>query len=266
MPGGDKDACEHIASRYSQDILPGSWRFDLVDYGTVRDTLWLEYKAQADIDVPSRFIGPPPREEQLLMPEFLAWPRRYDPSDSDPAYLKTNTFSSYTSYMMWRIDLMWAGVTDCRMSLVDQTSGLATIHGFTYAYIAPGEQDTVFIVPQDSVRMAYVTMCNLPVSTPDAEAASGRPKMSLIGPECQPRSRVSFKLWIREAGELRIGIYDVTGRCWRSIDLGRVAEGSRPFSWDGFGEHGELIPNGVYWVRATLSGATQTKRLLLLDR
>lgn len=58
---------------------------------------------------------------------------------------------------------------------------------------------------------------------------------------------------------LNIGIYDLSGRLVRTVELGRQPEGMAEFSWDGLTEEGEWAPAGSYAIRAEgVEGGTNT--------
>jgi hypothetical protein len=267
-PGEDSDFCEWSAGKHG-DIDPGSWRFTIVDSSVVHglvDTMWVEYKAEAQVWIPSRFIGPP-REDPLIMPQYVAWVRRNARLATNPQYRKTNTLSSYSPDMAKRIAMMHDGMTDCRLSVIDQADGSATISGYTYAYRRSGAGgELVHLVPEDSIRMAYVVMCNVPVAVEESNRQEEVPALTLTGRECQARPRISFNLGVGEPGRVGVKIVDVAGRVIRAFDLGHLDAGMHEVFWDARESSGARVPTGVYWVRAAMDGTTCVKRLLLLDR
>jgi len=263
-PGADADFCERIAGK-SGDIVPGSWHFAIVDSEAVQGTMWVEFRAEAQVALPSRFTGPP-REDPLIMPEYVAWVRRNARSGSNPQYLKTNTFSSYSRDMATRVAMMQGGMTDCRLSIIDQADGTATISGYTYAYRSSPGGALVQLVPEDSVRMAYVVMCNTPVGVEEPVSAEAGGAMTLTGRECQGRTNVRCSLFVSDPGSVRVEVVDVTGRIVHAFDLGPVTAGSYEVRWDGREDGRARVSAGVYWVRAVKDGATCAKRLLLVGR
>jgi flagellar basal-body rod modification protein FlgD len=64
---------------------------------------------------------------------------------------------------------------------------------------------------------------------------------------------------------LNIGIYDLSGRVVRTIDLGRQPEGMAEFSWDGLTAEGEWAPAGSYVIRAEgVDGGVNTAHDVLI--
>jgi hypothetical protein len=62
-----------------------------------------------------------------------------------------------------------------------------------------------------------------------------------------------------QEGVVELSIYDVTGRCVRSIASGRQAGGEHSITWDARDARGARVAPGVYYVRlkADRSAATQ---------
>ncbi|GJQ63849.1 MAG: pectate lyase [Melioribacteraceae bacterium] len=65
-------------------------------------------------------------------------------------------------------------------------------------------------------------------------------------------------------GELVFEIYSVAGE---RIDSGKItfdAAGVQEYYWNGYGERGNALPSGIYFVLAKFGGKTQTHKMILL--
>jgi hypothetical protein len=69
---------------------------------------------------------------------------------------------------------------------------------------------------------------------------------------------------MKEAGELQVGIYDVSGRRKRIVTDGGREAGSYEFVWDGKDASGSEMASGVYFVRMRTSGMSRTIKLMLV--
>jgi hypothetical protein len=255
----DSAFCEHVVGRYG-DIEPGSWQFTLVDSGTAPNgKRCREYKAQAQVRIPSIYDCGPMlgREDLANLPGRMAWVRRTEPH--------TNTYGSYGDYFWTRVEMKKYGITDCRLSLIDQETGLATISGYSYACCDSGDTTFHFEPPEDSVRMAYVDMCRCcPIAVEESASPDVEPPLQLAGHQNPTRPPVSLSLILHQPGAVQIVILDVGGRRVRTMDLGRLENGVHEVTWDGTSSRGEPAPAGVYWIQARVDGNTLTKRLVSL--
>ena len=79
------------------------------------------------------------------------------------------------------------------------------------------------------------------------------------------RSATAISFSIPSADEVRLGIYDVTGRLVRRlIDERRLAAGAHERTWDGLDERGRPAAPGVYYYRLETSADSGTRKMLLL--
>ena len=72
---------------------------------------------------------------------------------------------------------------------------------------------------------------------------------------------IEFGLPSAEGGDLEV--YDLSGRIVRSLTPGDMQAGANTVSWNGTGENGEALPNGVYCVKLSSSQGTVTRMVLL---
>jgi hypothetical protein len=66
------------------------------------------------------------------------------------------------------------------------------------------------------------------------------------------------------AGHARLRIYDLTGRCIRTLRQGRFAEGPGSALWDGRDDGGRRVAGGVYFYRLETENGFHTRKLLLV--
>ncbi len=78
------------------------------------------------------------------------------------------------------------------------------------------------------------------------------------------RVLASLELILADPGPARVEVFDLAGRCVRSLANGDHAAGPTPIGWDLADGSGRRVAAGVYLVRATAAGATVTRRLVVL--
>jgi serine protease len=70
-------------------------------------------------------------------------------------------------------------------------------------------------------------------------------------------------LTLPQAGEARVGVYDVGGRLVRTLHAGPLEAGTTELVWDGRDANGERTANGVYFVRMTAGGRVLTRTIVV---
>ncbi len=65
-------------------------------------------------------------------------------------------------------------------------------------------------------------------------------------------------------GEVRIGVWDVTGRRVRSLYTGDPGEAGGATAWDGRDDRGSAVPPGIYYLRVEGPGGAASTRVALL--
>ena len=76
--------------------------------------------------------------------------------------------------------------------------------------------------------------------------------------------RVDIEIHVPAAGEGQLAIYGATGRRVRDLLRGHLETGQRIVRWDGRSDAGQLVPNGVYWVRLSWMGRSTAEKLVVL--
>ncbi len=90
--------------------------------------------------------------------------------------------------------------------------------------------------------------------TVDAGPWGGAPLsgLALAAPVPNPSAlldRVTIRYSLAREGQARVAIHDVAGRRVWSHDAGRLGAGEHTVVWDGRGEHGDVAPVGIYFVK-----------------
>ena len=82
-----------------------------------------------------------------------------------------------------------------------------------------------------------------------------------------PETWIPFQL--SQDAEVRLTIYDVTGKTVRKMELGHLTAGSysqteRAIYWDGKTERGEDVSSGTYFYQIQAGGYTETRKMVIL--
>jgi hypothetical protein len=68
----------------------------------------------------------------------------------------------------------------------------------------------------------------------------------------------------RGAADVRLSIYDVSGRLVRTLVSERESVGEKTVRWDGRDDTGSAVSTGIYFYRITIGGFTATRKMALL--
>jgi hypothetical protein len=74
---------------------------------------------------------------------------------------------------------------------------------------------------------------------------------------------VAMRVMLQQPGHVELTVYDARGHLVRQLVQGRLTAGSHRFVWDGRGQAGQRLDNGVYTVRLMVNGVTGSYGLLL---
>jgi len=82
-----------------------------------------------------------------------------------------------------------------------------------------------------------------------------------------PETWIPFQL--SQDAEVRLTIYDVTGKAVRKMELGRLTAGSyiqteKGIYWDGQTETGEQVGSGAYFYQLQAGDYTETRKMVIL--
>jgi len=77
-------------------------------------------------------------------------------------------------------------------------------------------------------------------------------------------SSTRFTVALERAGSLDISVHDISGRRLAGIFHGTRDAGVQEFSWEGRGDDGSTLPNGIYFMRVDLDGRGMSRKLVLI--
>lgn len=99
------------------------------------------------------------------------------------------------------------------------------------------------------------------VDEPAPPAAVG-----LLGPPAPNPTRgpTTVDFSIPQAGQVRLDVYDVTGRRVRTLVDGELRAGAETMVWDGTGESGARLPAGLYFLRLAGPRVYETRKVMLM--
>ena len=102
---------------------------------------------------------------------------------------------------------------------------------------------------------------------PVAVGRTARPeRIALSAPAPNPsRGAARFTLALPAAGTADVEVFDAAGRRVRSLLSGDAGPGTLPLAWDGLDARGHRAGAGIYFLRASASGSTVTRRLVRVD-
>ncbi|MCB9463186.1 MAG: choice-of-anchor B family protein [Candidatus Eisenbacteria bacterium] len=78
------------------------------------------------------------------------------------------------------------------------------------------------------------------------------------------QSSARLQMRIPTEGTVRLGVFDAAGRRVRSLIDGPMAPGFHAMDWDGMGDSGRRVANGVYYLRLETAGGTTTHPVISL--
>ena len=91
-------------------------------------------------------------------------------------------------------------------------------------------------------------------------------RIALSAPTPNPsRGTARFALALPAAGTVEVAVFDAMGRRVRTLLSGATESGSLPLLWDGLDARGRRADAGVYFLRASASGSTVTRRLVRVE-
>ena len=71
-------------------------------------------------------------------------------------------------------------------------------------------------------------------------------------------------LMVSESSDVRVDIYDMTGRCIQTFDEGLSSKGMHTLKWSVRDENGNNLPGGTYIARMSMDNKVSDTKLVLL--
>jgi len=98
-------------------------------------------------------------------------------------------------------------------------------------------------------------------------APAGGPAFAGLAIQPNPAGRgrhIELQFALDENADLDVSLYDVSGRVVRLLWDGVMPSGERRLLWDGRNDAEEVVPAGVYFLRARSSASVVTRRIVLV--
>jgi hypothetical protein len=96
------------------------------------------------------------------------------------------------------------------------------------------------------------------------ESASEAPRFALYAGQPNPtRGETAIAFRVPAAAQVRLGVYDVSGRMVRALAHERFDAGRHVLAWDGLDALGHAAPSGVYFVKMTSEGFHASRTIIL---
>ena len=76
--------------------------------------------------------------------------------------------------------------------------------------------------------------------------------------------QLSIGFSLGEAANVRVDVYNISGRIVRTIEPGSIGAGTHTLTWDGTSDSGTPLGQGVYFVRLTTPGQVVTRKVNLI--
>jgi glucose/arabinose dehydrogenase len=180
-----------------------------------------------------------------------------------PALQGTYFFADWCSNQIWSFRYVGGQVTEFTertTELVPDVGVITNIAGF-------GEDGSgeLYIVDRSSTSTGEVFKI-IPESTGVGDPA-GVPSVTFNLFPATPNpfsTSTQIGLELAQAGEIRLEVYDTSGRLIRDLGSMTRTAGAHLVAWDGHSTAGSLAPSGIYFLRAEMGGQVLTQRLQLL--
>lgn len=127
---------------------------------------------------------------------------------------------------------------------------------------AAGEFTSIGEQPQSGIA-AISRVLGRSFKMPPAHGASAPFQILSAGPNPAARD-VAVRFRMSEAASVRAMVHDIAGRAICVLHEGRLDRGDHTVTWSGRDARGNRVGSGVYFVRLTAAGASETQRVLIL--
>ena len=82
-------------------------------------------------------------------------------------------------------------------------------------------------------------------------------------PSCSIPAEVFYS--VKASGNVGVQLYNVAGRLVKNLYDGYAQKGNHRLRWDGTDEKGEVLTNGVYFLKTNMSEHIATRKVILVD-
>ncbi|MCP4550301.1 MAG: T9SS type A sorting domain-containing protein [bacterium] len=111
----------------------------------------------------------------------------------------------------------------------------------------------------DNVEVFYVADAT---DIAEAQTPAGPIPVTVHPNPFNPNTQLGFDL--QEPGHVSLEVYDLSGRCVKTLIDKVVPAGHHDVTWQGVDDNGEALPSGVYLVRLSTAGGVANAKAILL--
>jgi hypothetical protein len=130
-------------------------------------------------------------------------------------------------------------------------------YGFTDAQVDPGKTYYYWLV-------GIGTNGQRTIAGPCA-ATTGTAVMSVSTPYPNPFDRnIAFKLSSAYDAAVNVSVYDVSGRHIKTLFSAKNFRGRKTISWNSLDKNGQMIGEGVYFIKNQVGGSEATQKIILV--
>ncbi|MCK4527077.1 hypothetical protein KAW18_06870 [candidate division WOR-3 bacterium] len=143
------------------------------------------------------------------------------------------------------------------------TTGFSTRNGKLTVPIEPKTEGEMFLTVTKENFLSYRDTIYITKSASITEGTS------IAYATCKTEgtlllNKVIFELYLSETGQVKLDIFDVTGREVAKLKDGVFEKGSHRITWAGFDANGGCTPKGIYFFRLQYKNQTLRGKFLLL--
>lgn len=117
----------------------------------------------------------------------------------------------------------------------------------------------------DDVRLTPCGPASFRATTSVPDGRDVELRLRAVPNPFQPQTTISFRIAMPEA-RVRLEIFDLAGRRVRRLMSGSLGAGLHSYAWDGRGQGGETVQQGIYFARIQVGEKIGTSKLLLLSQ
>ncbi len=132
------------------------------------------------------------------------------------------------------------------------------VHLNLWQFTAPPGVTQEVVIQDFQFRSWPAQILDVPVG-----GAAGDARLALAGAN-PARGGTRLRFVLPRAGAVSVGVFDVSGRCVRTLQGGALAAGAHELAWDGRDEHGVAVAPGVYLARVDGAGVRAATRVVVL--